>query len=116
MAEVARYEYHAQAAFYVDGYYRATGKRKPYFWIAVEESPPHVVTVIEATDQTLARGRQIYWQYLFRRCAVHQRNGKFPPYAKHVVRGAELPKWAMPFDDEQLDDTEQLGPTPRVGF
>lgn len=115
MAAVARYEYHAQAAFYVDGYKRITGKTRPYFWIAVEERPPHVVTVIEASDKVLALGREIYWEYLFKLRECVERN-EWPPYAKHVVRGAELPRWAMPFDDEELDENEQLGPTPRLGF
>lgn len=112
MSEVARYEYHAQAAIYVDGYKACTGKTRPYFWIAVEESPPHVVTVIEVSNTVLGLGRDIYWGYLdtLRECTER---GEFPPYAKHVVRGAELPKWAMPFDE---DEGEQLGATPRIGF
>lgn len=115
MSAVARYHYHAQAAFYVDGYQRITGKTRPYFWIVVEERPPHVVTVIEASNAVLARGREIYWEHLFKLRECLEQN-EWPPYAKHVVRGAELPRWAMPFDDEQLDENEQLGPTPRIGF
>lgn len=115
MRQVAMYGYHAQASFYVDGAKRITSQTKPYFWIAVEAEPPHCVTVIEVSDQVLARGRDIYWEHLqlYRRCIE---SGSWPQYAEGIVRGAELPKWAMPFDDELPDETEQLGPTPRIGF
>lgn len=114
MAAVARYEYHAQAAFYVDGYQRITGKRRPFYWIVVEDRAPHVVTVIEASPKVLAAGRVIYWEYLETLRACLERN-YYPPYAEHVVRDAELPRYAQPDDDDQ-NLAGELGPTPFIGF
>lgn len=112
MKQVAMYGYHAQAAFYVDGVRECTGLLVPYYWIAVESEPPHCVTVIEASDQVLALGRDIYCEHLelFRRCT--ERN-EWPQYAEGIVRGAELPRWAMPFEDEEGDAG---GSTPHIGF
>lgn len=114
MNQVARYGYHAQGGMYLDGFRAVTGLSLPYVFIAVEATPPHVVTVFEFPfdDDIFVKGREIYWEHLqlFRRCT--ERND-WPPYAKGVVRGAQLPRWAMPFEEE---GSELVTAMPPVGF
>ncbi len=58
------YGYFGQAAWYSDGNFLATGKRLPFRIIAVESSPPHLVTVYRVTDEQLAYGREQYLSLL----------------------------------------------------
>jgi hypothetical protein len=119
MKQVALYGYHAQGAFYLDGYKAITGVELAYAFIAVEAEPPHVVTVFEFPfdDEIFQVGREIYRAHLelFRRCTE---NNDWPGYAKGVVRGAQLPKWARPFEDDEVAALEETagGTTPLIGF
>lgn len=99
---VANYEYLGQAAFYVDGYEIAMGKRLPYVFIAVEAKAPHVVQVHTVSDEQLEHGRDIYRARLdlLHHCRT---NNDWFGYSTTPVP-LELPKWAVPFDDDDADD------------
>lgn len=56
----ARYGYYGQAAWYADGYFRKTGKRLPFYFVAVESDAPYLVTVYRVPDHILAHGRDQY--------------------------------------------------------
>ncbi len=96
---VANYEYHAQAAFYVDGYKAATGIDLPYVLIAVEAAPPHVVQVYRVPDEILELGRQRYRTLLdtLNHCRTLS---TWPAYAEAELP-LTLPRWATPFDAEE---------------
>ena len=99
--------YHRQAAIYADGYFAATGKRKPYVLLAVESEPPHAVQVYRVPDELLEMGRQEY-RALLDRLHVCRRDGVWPGYAEGEM-ALELPHWAMPSDDDS--DLSETGLT-----
>ena len=102
--EVMRYEYHAQAAFYADGYAAMTGVRLPFVFVVVEAAAPHVVQVYRVPDEVLEVGRERY-QQLLAHLAVCRREARWPGYAETEM-DLELPLWASrsAADDEDLDD------------
>lgn len=58
---IGNYRYHVQAAFYSDVIEWATGLRIERFWfLAVEEQPPHACCVYALDDEAMAAGRQAY--------------------------------------------------------
>jgi len=89
--------YHVQAAWYVDGYARAVGIGKPYVIVAVEKTPPHIVQVYRVPERHLELGREEYSAWLDRLvwCREHSR---WPGYADDELE-LELPRWAVPDDD-----------------
>lgn len=96
------YRYDAQAALYQDGLHAVTGVRRPYVLIAVEEAPPHAVAVYRVPDAALAGGRDHYRQLLARVAECRARD-VWPGYCESV-RELELPRWAMPWLDEDLTE------------
>ena len=57
-SHVARYGYHIQAAWYLDGHEAITRQRLPFLWIIVRSSPPHDVWVVDLTDVDIDLGRE----------------------------------------------------------
>jgi hypothetical protein len=57
--------YYIQAAFYQDGDFALTGKRKPFIIIAVESLPPHRVRTYSLNDESLICGRLVYRRALY---------------------------------------------------
>lgn len=96
--EVARYEYHCQAAFYVDGYEAATGVRLPYVIVAVEAAAPHVVQVYRVPEDLLYLGRDRY-RALLRRIHDARSNSSWPGYHTEPL-DLTLPRWAAPAEDD----------------
>lgn len=84
--------YHMQAAYYVDGYLAATGKRLPYVVVAVETAPPYVVQVYRIPDAVLDVGRQEY-RTLLERLHYCRTNSIWGPYFDGEAE-LELPRWA----------------------
>jgi hypothetical protein len=85
-----KYGYHGQAAWYADGHFRATGQRLPFYFVAVDKRPPHVVTVFRVPDHVLEAGRNLYLSYLetLDRC---QQSGEWPGYTIEPEIDLELP-------------------------
>lgn len=99
--EVMRYEAHAQAAFYVDGYEAMTGVRLPFLFVAVEAAAPQVVQVYRVTDEQLALGRERY-EALLAHLQVCRSESRWPGYAEAEME-LSLPHWATHDDDEGVD-------------
>lgn len=59
------FDYHTQAAYYVDAVAAVTGKRLPYIIVAAELAPPCVVRVFRVPEYILASGRDRYRALLF---------------------------------------------------
>jgi hypothetical protein len=94
--------YDAQAALYQDGYFACTGLRLPFYWIAVEATPPHPVCVYRARDIELELGRRHY-RDLLQRLHVCQQTEDFPPYARHEM-DLMFPDWLLKAQAEALGD------------
>ena len=95
-------EYHAQCAFYADGYEAATGQALPFVVVAVETSAPYVVQVYEVPFEILELGRERYRALLdtLNHCRTHS---EWPGYATTPMQ-LTLPKWAVSNDDEDAAD------------
>lgn len=102
--EVMRYEYHAQAAFYSDGYEAMTGVRLPFLFVCVETTAPHVVQVYRAPDEVIELGRERYTQ-LFAHLSVCRKEARWPGYAETEM-DLVLPRWARPLEDDAEFDSD----------
>ena len=92
---VKRFAYHAAAAWYLAGLNaKGFGVRESYI-VAVEQTPPHVVTIFKLTDHLLEMGHKL-WVAWFEQLQVCEASGHFPPYAQSIV---DL-DWP---DDEAMD-------------
>lgn len=95
---VAKFGYHRQAPFYLDGVAYATGERPRQFaFIAVEKRPPYGVAVYYLSEATLEYGREEYLRQL-RVYAECRRLNQWPGYPVGLQE-LTLPKWAF----KQLD-------------
>lgn len=94
--KVLRYAYHAAAAWYLGGLGLAGfhAVRHAYI-VAVEQTPPHAVTVFQFTDRVLDMGDRLC-RLWFEQLQVCEASGAFPPYSQSIVE-LDLP------DDEAID-------------
>jgi hypothetical protein len=99
-----RLAYYGQAAWYVDGYERVTGRRLPFIIIAVEKAYPYVVQVYRVPDDYLEQGRELY-RALLDRLRVCQRDGLWPGYCDDEMQLLP-PRWARPSEDEDIGDLD----------
>lgn len=110
----ATYEYHAQAAFYADGYRALTGQELPYVLVAVETTAPFVVQVYRVPDEILELGRDRY-RSLLDLLNLCRRESEWPGYGESELE-LTLPRWAVPQEDEESIEEVGLvfgGPQPR---
>lgn len=89
---ILTYGYHVQAAHYLELFTGPDGIPPDYFIVAVEKSPPHLVTValLEADWIDLGRRRCIDAYETWAACTA---TGQWPGYAAGVVV-PPLPAWA----------------------
>lgn len=78
-----RMGYHAQLAWYLDGHAAAGGTAKDAYVIAVESTPPHVVTVYQLTPRAIEAGRRQY-RIWFERLRVCEESDVWPGYSQTV--------------------------------
>lgn len=90
--EVWSYLYHAQAAWYQDGYERITGTKKPYWLVAVESAAPYVAQVYSVPDAVLNIGRESVKEWLAKLAWCHA-TCQWPGYLDTEAE-IELPRWA----------------------
>lgn len=90
---VANFQYHMQAAFYVDGWQACAGEQLPYTFIVAEAAAPYAVAVYRLDDQAIECGRRLY-QHCLQLWAECQASGKWPGYPDELAT-LELPKWAL---------------------
>lgn len=89
---VRDYGYHVQAAVYMEGIEKALGVQvDDFFFLTVEEEPPHVVQAHRLSDSYLEAGRILFRQGL-RRFADCLAADKWPGYADDVSE-IDCPKW-----------------------
>lgn len=90
---IANFGYALSAAHYLDGYEVLTGRRIPFYFIAVETAPPHFVQVHELPPDWLADAaeRVAEARALF---AQYESAGEFPGYAPDQIVTPTRPRWA----------------------
>jgi hypothetical protein len=86
-----KYGYFGQAAWYSDGFFKSTGVRLPFVFIAVEKKPPYMVTVFRVPEHVLAAGRELYLTYLAK-LAECQRTGNWHGYTVEPEVDLQLPE------------------------
>lgn len=90
----AKYRYHVQAPYYVDGYEAYTGEVcEGFVFIAVEKSPPYAVAIYFVDGDTMSLGRELYQRDLsiYRECK--ERNN-WPSYDTKITN-LRLPSYAF---------------------
>jgi hypothetical protein len=95
--KVRRFAYHAQMSFYETGV--ALANLPPVtqsYIVAVEQAPPHVVTVYRLTERTIELGARL-WRLWLEQLQVCEASGVFPSYSQSIV-DLELFE-----DDEAID-------------
>ncbi len=101
--DAAKLYYHVQAAFYADAYAAATGKRKPFRFIAAQSSPPHEVAVYRVSDRLLAAGRKLYEAWLNQLWLCREHN-EWPGVATQPLELEDyFPAWALPKAEDEND-------------
>lgn len=98
--------YHAQAAFYVDGYAAITGRTLPFVFVAVENVAPYVVQTYVMTPEAMAAGRDEYMRLLaqLETCRI---TGEWPGYATGPMP-LTLPRWAALSINHAEEDLEHV--------
>jgi hypothetical protein len=100
--KVKRFAYHAQMAWYEMGCSLLNLTIDESYIVAVEQAPPHVVTVFRLTPNLIEQGARL-WRLWFEQLQVCEASGVFPPYSQSVV-DLDLP------DDVEIaiDDAVEL--------
>jgi exodeoxyribonuclease VIII len=96
--EVLRYQYHAQAAFYLDGLNTLEPKTdRQFVWITLEKDEPYAVSIYQPDEATLGKGRAMYRNYLRQwfRC---NETGMWPGYPSGI-QSLLIPEWALRWEE-----------------
>lgn len=83
--KVRQFAYHGQMAFYETGVQLAgLPPVTQSYIVAVEQEPPHVVTVYRLTERSIELGARLVrlWMEQLRVC---EQSGQFPPYSQSIV-------------------------------
>ncbi|SEI45578.1 PDDEXK-like protein of unknown function [Arthrobacter sp. yr096] len=84
--------YYQSAAHYQDGVLAMTGERLPFWFVNVEKTAPHLVSIVEYDDYAMELGRMMNARAkdIYRRCLE---TGEYPGYP--TVEPITLPIWAI---------------------
>jgi hypothetical protein len=96
--------YHAQAAFYHDGYKAVTGRAPSAKLVAVEPTAPHDVVVYRVLAEQIDAGRQRYREWLIA-VAEAERTGRYPGIGRGLEQDFQLPQWELE-DENEIDSLE----------
>ncbi len=91
--DVIKYQYHCQAAFYLDGLNILEPADREFIWIAQEKKAPFACAVYQPDAATLQKGRAMYQNYL-RQWVMCQETGEWPGYSTQI-QPLLLPDWAL---------------------
>jgi hypothetical protein len=105
-ATCARMLYHAQLAFYSDGYMAAYGKRPPVVIIAVEATPPHDVAVYVLDEDALYAGSEVYRELLMKVKSCRASKDWHGKYLEEQT--LRLPSWAWPDDESDTGISDDI--------
>ncbi len=99
--DVARLQYHVQAAMYLDAVESLSGETGRFVVIAIESTPPYDVVTYDLPEPVISAGRDEY-RRLLRLLVECRRENRWPGIGNGFEVALTLPKWAMP-DDGDLD-------------
>lgn len=94
---VAKFNYHFQQAFYVDGYAQNTKRRPRFIFLVVEKEPPHAVGVYTLDEDAERIGRKSY-ESVLKQWKLCSTSDKIEGYGNEV-KEISLPGWAVPDSD-----------------
>lgn len=104
-----RMGYHAQLDFYAEAVRHATGRRpENVYLVAVEVTPPHVVTVHRLSDETLRIGGAM-WRTWWEALRAAELANHWPGYSERI-EPFEPPAWAGGFELSGLDEAGRDAP------
>ena len=81
---LVQWDYAFKAAFYADGFEAADGKRRKFFWIAVEKKPPYAVGIYCASPSVIAAGRALATKAL-RTLKQCREADQWPSYESQII-------------------------------
>lgn len=99
---------YVQAAMQQDGVAAITRRIRPYYWLAVEKTPPYVVAIYEPDHDDLRRARDTYRDWLRKlhvlqteEAAAIERGESFrwPGYTGGAIMSLPAPRWARPREE-----------------
>lgn len=102
---IYNYNYHVQAAFYMDQYEWITGRLlEDFIFIVVESEAPHACKMYRLDPESIDVGRATYRNALneYAKC---KKSGIWPGYENSEIEEISIPRWAMNKYDEQLIET-----------
>lgn len=100
-SQIAKFEYHLQAAFYKHGIQTAFDSEvREFVWIVIEKKPPYIPAVYIADETILERGRQLWKRAMktYKRCIDSK---TWPGYQfsedanRYEAQTISLPPWAL---------------------
>ena len=89
---IENYDYHVQAAFYLDGFDAISPHPRTFLWIAIEKEPPYGASVGEADSADLEEGRRRYKAAIGMHLEA-ERTGVWPGYPSEI-QIFQRPPWA----------------------
>lgn len=96
---VAKYGYHGQAAFYLDGCNAVAHATRRFITLAIEKEPPFACALYEYGATTIEQGRHNYQKYM-RELNEALTTGVWPGYPT-PIQPLEVPEWAINMEDWQ---------------
>jgi exodeoxyribonuclease VIII len=104
---IAKWRYHVQASWYLDGLQHATGKRPEQFvFIAVEKKPPYACAVYVANQQMIEIGRDTARRDLDK-LNVCKAADYWPGYSD-CIEQINLPPWMLPKADGTMPTLTEI--------
>jgi hypothetical protein len=91
------YDYHMQAAWYLEGLAAHDPRERKFSFIAVEKSPPHAVAVYELEEWALQQGRD-ECRSVLASIAEAEQSGMWGGYGNEITTLA-LPRWRQRTED-----------------
>jgi len=100
--EIGKYNYHMQAAFYVDGMKECGVEIDCFVFVVVETEPPYGVACYLLDNESIEGGRFLYRGALktYAACLQQDRWHGYPG----TIEPIKAPKWAMPENQFETDD------------
>jgi exodeoxyribonuclease VIII len=104
---IAKFNYHNQAAWYLNGVEQATGKRPDQFlFICVEKRHPHCVAVY-AADAAMITAGEIATRNALNTLSICRAADHWPGYSDQIQQ-ISLPPWMLPKSDGTLSTTIEM--------
>lgn len=92
--EAIRYGYDFQAAMYSEGFEKTNGCKPIFVFIAIEKEPPYAVNILQADDEFIQRGYDIFRELIgtYHEC---RQSGNWYGYlgSSSAINSLVLPEW-----------------------